>query len=262
MVQRSHCCLHAAQRVRCLTIRTFRRRSLQNTLAHNGHSSIHWELQTWCVHPCLERLSATLPNLVRIRRVASSSAHVQSFLSFFQNATKYSLVQQIMPEAIANTTTRRSTNKNTSMQSVTTEKEREWARHAASLDAQIVTNKTQELHGHVTKHCLVHQTFLRNCERGKRLLCHTRPLIKRRRLATHHFFKPPCRTRRIIICDVATVQTRIQTSCAPARPHLETTRHEFRTPCCHRYECAAADFSARSNHLTKSENTLDKHKSY
>ena len=83
MVQGSRCCLHAAQRVHCLTIRTFRRRSLQNTLAHNGHSSIHWELQTRCVHPCLAQLSATLSNLVRIRRVASSSAHVQSFLSFF-----------------------------------------------------------------------------------------------------------------------------------------------------------------------------------
>ena len=113
------------KRVRCLTIRTFRRRSLQNTLAHNGHSSIHWALQTWCVHPCLAQLSATLPNLVRKRRVASSSAHVQSFLSFFQNATKYNLVQQIMPEGIANTTTRKSTDKNTSMQSVTTEEERE-----------------------------------------------------------------------------------------------------------------------------------------
>ena len=45
------------------------------------------------------------------------------------------------------------------MQSVTTEKEREWVRHVASLDAQIVTNMTQELHGHVTKHCLAHQTF-------------------------------------------------------------------------------------------------------
>ena len=109
------------------------------------------------------------------------------------------------------------------MQSATTEKEWEWVRHAALLDAQIVMNKTQELHGHVTKHCLVHQTFLCNCEHGKRLLSHTRPLIKRRRLATHHSVKPPCRTRRIIICDVATVQTRIQTSCAPARPHLEIT---------------------------------------
>ena len=143
MVQRSHCCLHAAQRVRCLTIRTFRGRSLQNTLAHSGHSSIQWELQTRFVHPCLAQLSATLPNLVRIRRVASSSAHVQSFLSFFQNATNYSLAQQQMQEAIANTTTRRSTNKNTSMQSVTTEKERKWVRQAASLDAQDVTNKTQ-----------------------------------------------------------------------------------------------------------------------
>ena len=83
VVQRSHCCLHAAQRVRCLTIRTFRGRNLQHTLAHSGHSSIRWELQTRCVHPCLAQLSAMLPNLLRIRRVASSSAHVQTFFSFF-----------------------------------------------------------------------------------------------------------------------------------------------------------------------------------
>ena len=84
--------------------------------------------------------------------------------------------------------------------------------------------------------------FLHKCEHGKRFLSHTLSLVKKRRLATHHSFKPPCRTRRIVICDVTTVQ--IQTSCAPAQPHMESTRHAFRTPCCHTYECAAADFSA------------------
>ena len=130
------------------------------------------------------------------------------------------------------------------MQSVTTEEEREWVRHAASLDAQIVMNKTQRTARPRDKTLLGPPNVLRNCEHGKRLLCHTRLLIKRRRLATHHLFKPPCRTRRIIICDVATVQTRIQTSCAPARPHVEITRHAFRTPCCHTCDGAAANFCA------------------
>ena len=217
---------------------------MQNTLAHNGHSSVHWELQTWRVHPCLAQLSATLPNLVRIRRVASSSAHVQSFLSFFQNATKYSLVLQIMPEAIANSTTRRSTNKNTSMQSVTTEKKTGVGTPRRIVGCTNCHEQDSRTARPRDKTLLGPPNFLRNCEHGKRLLCHTRPLIKRRRLATHHFSKPPCRTRRIIICDVATVQTRIQTSCAPARPHIDTTRHAFRTPCCHTCERAAANFSA------------------
>ena len=149
-----------------------------------------------------------------------------------------------MQEAITNTTTRRSTNKNTCVQSVTTEK-----RTGVGTSRRIVgcTNCHEQDSRTARprdKTLLGPQNFLRNCELGKRLLSHTRPLIKKTVPGNPPLLQPPCRTRRIIICDVATVQTRIQTSCTPARPHLETTRHAFRTPCCHTYECAAADFSA------------------
>ena len=113
--------------------------------------------QTWCVHPCLAQLSATLPNLVRTRRVASSSAHVQPFLSLFQNATNDNLALQQMHEGIANTKKHKQKHMNAICHN--RKKEHKWARHAASLDAQVVTNRTQELHGHATKRCLAQQTF-------------------------------------------------------------------------------------------------------
>ena len=145
----------------------------------------------------------------------------------------------------------------------------------------ICHNRKRNTNGYVTPHRWMHKLsrtglknctatqqkiawptkLLRNCEHGKRLLSHTRSLIKRQR--SHHSFKPPCRTRRNIICDASTVQTRTKTSCASARPHMETRRHAFRTLHVATHTSVLRQTSLQeSNHLTKSENTLDKHKSY
>ena len=103
--------------------------------------------------------------------------------------------------------------------------------------------------------------FLTNCEHGKCILSHTRSLVKRQRLATHHSFKPPCRTRRIVF---VTLQLCKHGYKLPAHLHDHTWRaHDMRSaPHAATHTSVLLQTSLlESNHKTKSENTLDKHKS-